>query len=238
MPSADRHEGRSSIAVIVPCLNEEAVLRPTLEAIAAQDHPHEIIIVDGGSTDATLRVAKPYGRVLRASRGRASQMNAGAAAAASDVLVFLHADTLLPNGALKTIRQTLNDPSVEAGAFRLRFDRPTPLLRFYSFCTRFRIARLCFGDRGLFVRRRVFDEVGGFPSVPMFEDVELVRILSERSGFVFLEDSVTTSARRFRAAGSLRQQALNACLWLSYLAGADLHRLTDYYPYPGTGNSV
>ena len=228
---AASHDRQVSIAVIVPCLNEANVLRPTLESVAAQEHPLEMIVVDGGSTDDTVAIAKEYGRVITAARGRASQMNAGAATARSDVLFFLHADTVLPQQALGGVRKILQRSSIDAGAFRLRFDHPTPLLRFYSFCTRFGIPRLCFGDRGLFVRRGAFAAVGGFPPVPMFEDLELVRKLHERGGFAFLEESVTTSARRFHAAGPLRQQLKNAYLWLSYLAGVDPEGLTEHYPY-------
>lgn len=219
------------LSVIIPALNEARGISDTLESVASQDEDHEILVVDGGSTDGTAHVARRYARVLDAPTGRARQMNAGADAARGDVLLFLHADTILPAGALRRVRTALGDPSVSGGAFRLRFDRDTPLLRFYSFCTRFPVPALCFGDRALFVRRRAFDEVGGYPDVPLFEDLELVRQIDEHGRFAFLEQTVTTSARRFRAVGPLRQQLKNTFLWLHYLAGTDPHRLSGRYPY-------
>ena len=99
----------------------------------------------------------------------------------------------------------LTDPSAEAGTFRLSFDSTTPLLRFYSFCTRFPFPRICFGDRGLFVRRAVFEALGGFTKISIFEDPEMVRLLYQRGGFCFLSQTVTTAARRFESVGPLRQ---------------------------------
>lgn len=218
--------------MIVPALNEAASIEDPLRSVAGQDEDHEIIVVDGGSTDETVRLARPYGQVVLASpAGRARQMNAGAAKAQGDVLLFLHADTVLPPHALALVRQALADPAVEGGAFRLAFDVYTPLLRFYSFCTRFDVPKLCFGDRALFVRSRTFDEVGGYREVPLFEDLELVRRLDERGGFVFLDEYVTTSARRFLRVGPLRQQLRNAFLWLHYVRGTDPHVLAHRYPY-------
>lgn len=158
-------------------------------------------------------------------------MNAGARAASGDVLLFLHADTLLPPGALAVVTHTLDDPSAEAGAFRLRFDVATPLLHVYSYCTRMPWPLICFGDRTLFMRRSTFEEVGGFPEVPIFEDLEMVRRLHRRGGFRFITTAVTTSARRFLERGPLRQQLLNTRLWLQYVAGVDPHRLARFYHY-------
>ncbi len=107
----------------------------------------------------------------------------------------------------------------------------TPLLRFYSFCTRLPLPRLCFGDRGLFVRRAVFEALGGFPKVPIFEDLEMVRLLYKRGGFRFLSRAITTAARRFESVGPLRQQLLNIYLWMRYVAGTDPARIAHLYSY-------
>lgn len=220
------------ISVIIPALNEAAYISPTLHSVTHQPDPWDITVVDGGSTDATVDRAKPFARVLHAPPGRARQMNTGAQGASGDVLLFLHADTLLPTDAFAQIRAALQRSNVEAGAFRLRFDRSSPVLRFYSLCTRLPLPGICFGDRGLFVNRHVFEAVGGFPELPLFEDVELVRALHRRGRFRFLPSYVTTAARRFEENGPLRQQVRNAYLWASYMLGADPHRLAHLYSYP------
>lgn len=236
MPEADvlvKLEGHVSdpiISVIIPALNEADTLAPTLNGLRRQDVRHEIIVVDGGSNDATTSIARPHARVLDAPRGRALQMNCGARAAHGDILLFLHADTHLPEDGLARVRNAV-DEGYEAGAFRLAFDRSTPLLRFYSFCTRFPLPRFCFGDRAVFVRRDVFIEVGGYPEIPLFEDLELVRLLHARRRFTFLSASVTTSARRFHRHGPFRQQMRNSYLWLHYVAGRDPRTLAHLYQY-------
>ncbi len=220
------------ISVIIPALNEEAAIGATLDSVRTQDPPFEIIVVDGGSVDGTREIAARKARVLESKPGRAHQMNTGGAAARGDILLFLHADTRLPPRALGVVRSAVNRQGFEAGTFRLQFDLGVPLLRFYGFCTRLPVALLTFGDRGLFVRRDTFQQVGGFPSQPIFEDLELARTLHARGRFVFLRDCVTTSARRFRENGVLRQQFRNAGLWLRYLMGVDPEELTPLYPYP------
>ncbi|GIV61295.1 MAG: glycosyl transferase [Rhodothermaceae bacterium] len=223
------------VSVVIPALNEAAYIGRTLAALAEGSDSGEIIVVDGGSTDDTPALAARHGaRVLTGPRGRGRQMNAGAAHASGEVLFFLHADTLPPPGALDLIRQILADPSAEAGAFRLAFDHPTPLLRFYGFCTRLPWPAICFGDRGLFVRRSVFEALGGFSEAPLFEDLDLVRRLHRRGGFRFRPEHVVTAARRFEAHGAFRQQLRNVRLWLHFLRGTDPHRLAHLYPYPET----
>ena len=219
------------LSVVIPALNEAGRIARTLAAVRAQSGFDEVIVADGGSVDATRRIAEPFARVILAPRGRALQMNAGAASATGDVLFFLHADTLPPPDGAVAIRRALADPGIEAGAFRLRFDRASPLLAFYGFCTRLPWWRICFGDRGLFVRRRAFEALGGFPETPMFEDLEMVRRLHRRGGFRFLPQPVVTAARRFDETGVLRQQLLNLRLWSHHLRGTDPRRLVHLYRY-------
>lgn len=223
------------ISVIIPTLNEASVLGATLGRVEAQAGPFEVLVVDGHSTDSTLRRARAAGAtVLEAPRGRARQMNRGAEAASGDVLLFLHADTRLPLNGLSLIREALSAPSATAGTFRLQFDRPSPLLRLYAWCTRWPWIRICFGDRGLFVERSAFETVGGYPEWPLFEDLELAVRLHEHGGFRFLNAAVTTSARRFERCGAVRQQARNLYLWLHYMAGTDPERVEALYQYPSS----
>jgi len=223
---------RSLISIIIPTLNEEAVLGDTLNALADQPPPTEVLVVDGNSTDGTRACAAAAGAtVYRASRGRASQLNTGARHAEGDILLFLHADTRLPPNGLAQIRQTLAAPSNTAGTFRLQFNASSPLLQFYAWCTHLPWIRLCFGDRGLFVERDAFEAVGGYPDWPLFEDLELAARLYDHGGFCFLNPAVTTSARRFQRNGLLIQQLRNLYLWLHYVWGLDPERVSHLYPY-------
>lgn len=219
------------ISVIIPTLDEEAELPATLASVEAQPEPFEIVVADGDSSDATREIAARYGAtVVISDRGRARQMNAGAACATGDVLLFLHADTQLPPEALDHVRTALADPDAVAGCFRLRFDRHGFWLWLWSRPIWMRWHRWAFGDRALFVRRSAFDAVGGFPDQPVFEDLDMVQALRQQGRFVFLDAAVTTSARRFEKYGALRQQLRNWALWTAWLLGVDPERAARFYP--------
>jgi len=198
----------------------------------------EIIVVDGGSTDDTVRASQRFGReepvdltVVTAARGRAQQMNVGADHASGTLLLFLHADTHLPRDALIAIARARASANACAGTFRLRFTPETPLLYVYAACTRLPWTRICFGDRGLFVTRDAFDDVGGFPEWPIFEDLEIVARLARYGSFEILPTAVTTSSRRFQKNGTLRQQWLNLRLWVRYITGTPVDQLAEEYGY-------
>jgi len=220
-----------TVSIIIPALNEADVIECTLDAVRSQPGPKEIIVVDGGSSDDTAQRAAPHAAVVEAPRGRAHQMNRGAERASGDVLWFLHADTLPPPHALDRIRQAVRQPEVESGIFQLSFDRDAPLLQLYSWCTRWPWIRIAFGDRGLFTTRAAFEAVGGFPEWPVFEDLELADRLHQRGTFRFLPQAVTTSARRFRSHGMLRQQVRNLYLWTHYMMGTAPERVAHLYAY-------
>jgi len=219
------------VSVIIPTLNEAPCIADTLRRVHALPGPVECIVADGDSDDETRAYASPYATVCTSSRGRACQMNAGAAHATAPVLLFLHADTAVTHQAWTAMHKALCDPAVQAGTFRLRFDSTTPLLRFYAWWTRLPWWGVAFGDRGLFVRKPHFDAIGGFSALPIFEDLDIVHRLCQKGGFRFVDAPVITSARRFRAVGTLRQQMHNICLWAQYMAGTPPTALANAYVY-------
>jgi rSAM/selenodomain-associated transferase 2 len=199
------------ISVVIPALNEEKALPGTLDALFAQAGRYEVILVDGGSRDRTRDVAAscPGVRVLTAARGRASQMNTGAAVAAGDWLLFLHADTLLPHGALALLNSLENHPDCQAGGFRHRFSGNDWRLRLVSRIDNFRCkrTRIIYGDQALFVRRELFWRLGGFPDTPILEDVRFCEKLVQVTRPVLLEDTIITDSRKFVQMAILRSLA-------------------------------
>ena len=221
-----------SIAYIVPTLNEESVLHATLERIQKQAGPSEIIVADGGSSDATIEIAKRFScRVSQSEPGRGLQMNAGASLAKSALLCFVHADTLLPMSAAKTIREYLSSPSVSAGSFRLSFDARSKRLDFYSYCSRINHLLFTYGDQALYLRRETFEKIGGFKTYPFLEDIEIQKRLRKLGKFVKAENSAITSARRFRVKGPFIQQFLNLAIVSGYLIGISPQSLKRFYTY-------
>ena len=221
------------ISVIIPTLNEADWLGSTLDSVINQPGPVEIIVADGPSTDHTSDIAKKCARIVSSARGRAIQMNAGARVASGDALLFLHADTRLCAGALAAVRHALADPKIESGTFRLRFDTLGFWPATYSLIARIRWRHICFGDRGLFVRRKVFEDIGGYPDIPVFEDLNLASTLHARGGFSYLRAPVITAWRRFARVGPIRQQWRNVQLWLHYMAGKPPNQLANRYSYNG-----
>jgi rSAM/selenodomain-associated transferase 2 len=229
-PRTTIHRPRT-ISVVIPTLDEAAELPATLASVSDQSGPFEVIVADGNSADATREIAARHGAtVVTSPRGRARQMNAGAANASGDVLLFLHADTQLPSDALDRVRAALADPDAAAGCFRLRFDRDGFWLWLWSRPVWMRWHRWAFGDRALFVRRSAFDAVGGFPDQPIFEDLDFVQAVRAYGRFVFLDEAVVTSARRYERGGALRQQLRNWALWTAWLLGVDPERAARFYP--------
>jgi rSAM/selenodomain-associated transferase 2/rSAM/selenodomain-associated transferase 1 len=218
------------ISIVVPSLNEEQRLAATLDGARSADA--EIIVSDGGSTDRTVAVARAHGaRVIEGPMGRSAQQNRGAAAAEGRVLLFLHADTLLPANYVDHVFETLMDRRVVLGAFRFQTDLATPAMHWIAFWTQLRAAwlRLPYGDQGLFLRRRDFWAAGGFPQVPIAEDLYLVRRLAGRGRIALAAAPVVTSARRWREIGPLRTTLINTAIALGCLSGVDPARLAPLY---------
>ena len=222
----------SRLSIIVPALDEaagiEACLRP-LQGLRARGV--EVIVVDGGSGDATRELAMPLAdRVLDSTRGRARQMNAGAVVASGDALLFLHADTLLPADA-----DGLVHAAIAAGARWGRFDvsitGSNALLRAVAFTmnARSRYTGIATGDQAIFVKRAAFDEAGGFPDIPLMEDVALSRALRGGGRPACLRAKAITSGRRWEKRGTLRTILLMWRLRLAYASGADPRALAHRY---------
>ncbi|MGH7729081.1 MAG: TIGR04283 family arsenosugar biosynthesis glycosyltransferase [Vulcanimicrobiaceae bacterium] len=231
------------ISVVTPAFNEAQTL-PLRAAELAQDAgSHEWIVVDGGSEDDTLAVARRCGaRVVPAPRSRGLQQNAGAAVARGEALLFLHADTALPQGALAAIRAVLLDPRVDCGNFTFRFadDGRTGAFLSWWYVLQQRAFGVCFGDSALWVRRAAFEAVAGFPDEPIMEDYALVRKLLARGGrasFRRLPLVVRSSARRYRGR-PLRTIALWALMLGLYHVGVAPKHLARLYPSRRASDSV
>jgi rSAM/selenodomain-associated transferase 2 len=220
-----------SVSVIVPTLNEETVLSVTLQR-AREPRVREIIVVDGGSTDSTLAIAAPLAdQVIRAPRGRAAQMNAGAERASGDILLFLHADTLAPNGYAAAIIDACAQPGVIGGRFDVRLEPGTPLIWLTGelMNRRSRLTRISTGDQAIFIRREVFERLGGYADIPLMEDVDLSRRMKRVGGIACLRQRVTTSARRWHKQGVARTILLMWSLRALYFFGVSPARLQRAY---------
>ena len=229
--TADGSPAAPRISVIVPTLNEQAGLAATLDAFSLNDGD-ELIVVDAGSTDGTPDVARRYTpQFYQGPRGRARQMNHGARHAGGDILLFLHADTLLPPGGLDAVRRALQQPGTVGGAFRLIITPATPALRLVAWGTnlRSRFGGLPYGDQALFVSRRVFEELGGYDDVPFMEDIRLVQALRRRGRLAILPQAVATSGRRWQRDGILFTTARNILLMTLYFCGVQPATLKRWY---------
>ena len=221
------------ISVVVPVLDEAATIERSLLPLQPLRGPEiEVIVVDGGSEDATRRVASPLcDRILEASRGRARQMNAGAGVAGGPVLLFLHADTRLPSGWTRRVLNAVGNRGREWGRFDVRLDGSHPMLRVVerAMNLRSRLSGIATGDQAIFVTRDAFRSVGGFPDIALMEDIALSRVLRARSRPVCLRATAVTSSRRWERDGIARTIVLMWRLRLEFALGADPERLARRY---------
>jgi rSAM/selenodomain-associated transferase 2 len=223
----------SRIAIILPVRNEEAQIAACLTLLQPLRRQNcELIVVDGGSDDRTVALAEPLAdRVIFSPKGRAAQMNTGAQQAHGDVLWFLHADSLPPPDAVALIRAALTDPNQHWGRFDVRLSGQHPLFRMVETLmnVRSRLTGIATGDQGLFVRRDLFEQVGGYPPIALMEDIALSRLLKQQSRPVCLRQRLTTSSRRWERDGILRTILLMWRLRLAYFFGADPDQLARIY---------
>jgi rSAM/selenodomain-associated transferase 2/rSAM/selenodomain-associated transferase 1 len=219
------------ISIIIPTLNEAGSIEATLRE-AERGFNLEIIVADGQSQDETVQIARARGAIVLATpSGRASQMNAGAALATGDILLFLHADTRLPLGFDVLIRQALAQPSTVGGAFELSIDAPSSGLRKIERLANWRSRRLHlpYGDQGIFMRADVFWGLGGFPDMAIMEDFEMARRLGKRGKVAIIPQPVITSARRWVTLGIGRTTLINQMVIAAYLLGVSPSRISRWY---------
>ncbi len=224
---------RTALSIVIPALNEAEYIVPALQALATlRTQGSDVTVVDGGSNDATAqRAAALADRVIAAPRGRACQMNAGAAAAAGDVLLFLHADTTLPAGAMQAIERALAR-GAHWGRFDVRIEGRSAMFPLIATLMNARSRRsgIATGDQAIFVSRALFDQVGGFPEQPLMEDIELSRRLLKHGPPACLRERVVTSGRRWERHGVWRTIWLMWGLRLRYWLGAPADELAKAYP--------
>jgi rSAM/selenodomain-associated transferase 2 len=216
------------ISVIIPTLREPDTVARAISSARQTLAPFEVIVVDAGSDDGTCKAAASAGaRVLHTPGSRAVAMNAGARVARGDALLFLHADTTLPEGAGQSVREALCD--ADGGAFRIRYDDGRPILRALG-NLRLRFLGPVYGDQAIFVTRAVYDRIGGYRPLPIMEDCDFVLRLRHAGRFLLLPLYVETAARRHRGHGTLRTLARMWTIQGLYRVGVSPHRLARMYP--------
>jgi rSAM/selenodomain-associated transferase 2 len=223
----------AGISAIIPSYNEEENIGTLIDYLnrVHAGALNEIIVVDGGSSDRTPEIVQEKGaRLIRSEKkGRAVQMNTGAMVANEELLYFLHADSLPPEAFDREIVAAANK-GFGAGCFRLVFDTSHFLLRLYAFFTRYRSTLLRFGDQSLFIRKSIFEKIGGFDeSLTVMEDQKIVRDVKKLTPFYLSEREVITSARKYRKNGLVRLQGVFTLIWLLYYLGVPQEGLVNLY---------
>lgn len=229
------------ISIILPVLNEAATIEETLRRLR-DISDIEAIVVDGGSRDETVAIAKRCGKrfglsckVISAAAGRARQMNAGAVVATGDILLFLHADTHLPPKFDTLVRQALQHPDTIAGAFELRIDANLRGLRLIETMVnlRSRVFSMPYGDQAIFLKASTFHALGGFPDLPIMEDFELIIRLKRQGRIAILPAPVFTSGRRWQKLGVVRTTLINQLVIAGYFLGVPPTQLVCWYRQGG-----
>jgi rSAM/selenodomain-associated transferase 2 len=221
-----------TLSIIIPTLNEEAIIEHTLRLLRERAPEAEIIVVDGESADETLARVQPFAEVITTKRGRGPQLNAGVQASGGEALLFLHADTVPDPGGIEQMLAALSRPEVLGGAFRVRFDDARPVFQqIAAQITQRSLRRRSYtGDQGIFVRRSSFLELGGYLPWLFMEDVEFSERMAKQGTVALLESCVETSARRHRQWGLARTQATVVLIRAFYLAHVHPDRYAWLWP--------
>jgi rSAM/selenodomain-associated transferase 2 len=220
------------ISIIIPVLNEAAIIQETISKLQ-RELEIEIIVVDGGSQDNTIALAQNLGVKVICSpqAGRANQMNFGASLATGEILLFLHADTCLPDGYPQIITKALSNPETVAGAFELAIDSPQKFLRFLETMVnlRSRFLSLPYGDQAFFLKASIFRELQGFADLPIMEDFEFIQRLKKRGKISIVPAKVITSGRRWQKLGVVKTTIINQLIILGYYLGVSPKKLSRLY---------
>ena len=220
------------ISVIIPVYNEEVLIGRCLDRLRQQEGDFEILVADGRSQDRTVSIAQRDAPVVRAEKGRANQMNAGAQKAQGETLLFLHADAWLEGGSLLEIEKSMKDNRVVGGCLTQRIEAGHPFYRLLelSGTIRARLSHLFYGDQALFVRKAIFDRLEGYAPLPLFEDVAFSQKLRGSGKTVILPKRIFTSARRWETNGMLRGSLRSGALFFLYGLGIAPEKLVRFYP--------
>jgi rSAM/selenodomain-associated transferase 2 len=222
---------RIPVSIIIPVFNEAKLLWPFLAHLRERAADAEIIVTDGGSSDETIELARDScNQLIVGERNRAKQMNAGADAAHGDILWFVHVDAEVPQGCLEEIQRIMHDPKVVGGFFRIRLPRSW-VYRFtdsFAHYAGMLLGMRC-GDHGIFCRRTVFVDVGGFPEVPLMEDVEFFRLLRRRGRVICSQKRILANPRRYETVGRVRLTLAYGLIAMLYIFGVPLSKLASLY---------
>ena len=241
----DEHPGtkKSAFAIIIPVLNEASGINSLIRQLENQQNKHsfEIIVVDGDPDGQTINAITNENVIkIKSSIGRAKQMNCAAAITNADTLIFLHADTLLPDNALNNIAEEFENRNYVAGAFDFDIDSKKPIVKIIAACAciRSRLTRIPYGDQAIFIRKGYFDTIGRFKELPLMEDIELIKRIKKRGDkIIILKARVKTSSRRWEKEGVIYTTLRNRLISFLYMLGVSPAKLVKFYrPHTAKGS--